>query len=436
MKLTQTFAAAALAVTAAVVTVEADGITLQIDQAKQRYPWNGLVDIDYTITYDTAATLGVDDNLEVMMVNHDVTPAVTNRAITFLQAPLPLTEGSHRVTWDANADDVTNLVNNAEFIVKIRHYSEAYMVIDVSAGSGADAIYPVDFLNGTPPNGFNVPEYKGNKIVLRRIHPGSYMAGSPEGEAKRMKAREKQHRVALSQPFYIGIFEITQQQYQNVMGSNPSQYKGDDGVWQYRPVENVSWKTVRGGTWPNGKPGDNSFMDKLITKCKSKDPSTGEYTVKVEGFDLPTEFQWEYACRAGTTGAVSTTNGFNNASASEQEAQLKLLGRYAGNASEGAGGIYEKHTTVGSYLPNAWGLYDMHGNVWEWCRDWFAEDPTTLNPKQYKEPVGADSGTYRVVRSGCFDAVDSQACRSAYRDCMDPTTSHAGSGFRLSRTLP
>ena len=147
MKLTQTFAAAALAVTAAVVTVEADGITLQIDQAKQRYPWNGLVDIDYTITYDNDATLDVDDNLEVMLVDHDVTPAVTNRAITFLQAPLPLTEGTHRVTWDANADDVTNLVNNAEFIVKIRHYSEAYMVIDVSGGSATNC-YPVDFLNG------------------------------------------------------------------------------------------------------------------------------------------------------------------------------------------------------------------------------------------------------------------------------------------------
>lgn len=132
MKLTQTFAAAALAVTAAVVTVEADGITLESVSAKQRYPWNGLVDIDYTITYDNDATLDVDDNLEVMLVDHDVTPAVTNHAITFLQAPLPMTEGSHRITWDANADGVTSRIDKAQFVMRLRHYSEAYMVIDVS----------------------------------------------------------------------------------------------------------------------------------------------------------------------------------------------------------------------------------------------------------------------------------------------------------------
>ena len=435
MNLTQTLAAAALAVTAAVVTVEADGITLQIDQAKQRYPWNGLVDIDYTITYDTAATLGVDDNLEVMMVNHDVTPAVTNRAITFLQAPLPLTEGSHRITWDANADGVTSRIDKAQFVMRLRHYSEAYMVIDVSAGSGDDAIYPVDFLNGAPSTTFNTPEYKGNKIVLRRIHPGSYMAGSPANEANRTAAREKQHRVALSQPFYIGVFEVTQQQYMNGRGSNPSEHKGDDGVWQDRPVEKVSWNTIRGGTWPNGKPGAGSFMDKLITKCKSKDPSTGEYTVKVEGFDLPTDFQWEYACRAGTTNAFNTTNSFNNASLAEQVEQLKLLGRYTDNQSDNKGGISTAHTVVGSYLPNAWGLYDMHGNVWEWCRDWYIEDPTTLNPKQYKDPVGAASGSYRVLRGGCWIHALGY-CRSAYRNNYTPSGVSAGYGFRLSRTLP
>lgn len=434
MKLTQTFAAAALAVTAAVVTVEADGITLESVSAKQRYPWNGLVDIDYTITYDNDATLDVDDNLEVMLVDHDVTPAVTNHAITFLQAPLPMTEGSHRITWDANADGVTSRIDKAQFVMRLRHYSEAYMVIDVSAGSGANAIYPVDFLNGEPPTTFNTPEYKGNKIVLRRIHPGSYMAGSPANEANRTAVREKQHRVALSQPFYIGVFEITQQQYQNVMGSNPSENRGD--FWQYRPVEKLSWNTVRGGTWPNGKPRTDSFMDKLISKCKSKDPTTGEYTVKVEGFDLPTEFQWEYACRAGTTNAFNTTTPFDNTDSAKQVEQLKLLGRYKDNQSDNKGGITTAHTIVGSYLPNAWGLYDMHGNVWEWCRDWYIEDPTTLNPKQYKDPSGAASGSYRVIRGGSWLNNTVGSCRSASRDPYGLSNAWANIGFRLSRTLP
>ena len=176
-------------------------------------------------------------------------------------------------------------------------------------------------------------------------------------------------------------------------------------------------------------------MDKLILKCRSKDPTTGEYTVKVEGFDLPTDFQWEYACRAGTTGAFNTTNEYANTDSNSQEAQLKLLGRYSGNASEGAGGISTAHTIVGSYLPNAWGLYDMHGNVWEWCRDWYIEDPTTLNPKQYKDPVGAASGSGLVRRGGSWEAAVGY-CRSAFRGSLPPSYVDAGYGVRLSRTLP
>ena len=437
MKLTQTFAAAALAVTAAVVTVEADGVTLESVQARQRYPWNGLVDIDYTISYDNGATLDVDDNLEVLLVDHDVKPAVTNRAITFLQAPLPMTAGSHRITWDANADKVTNRIEKAEFVIQLKHYSEAYMVIDVSGGASTNC-YPVDFLNGAPSNGFTDPEYKGNKIVLRRIHPGSYMAGSPSSpaEANRTERCEKQHRVALSQPFYIGIYEITQKQYKNVTGGDPSQYKGD-----YRPVEKVSYNTIRGTAntsdhtydWPwTNAVSSSSFMGLLRSKCKSKG-SDGNYTEPVEGFDLPTEFQWEYACRAGTTGAFNTTNAYDNTKSAEQEAQLKLLGRYTNNQTDGNGGFDANHTNVGSYQPNQWGLYDMHGNVWEWCRDWYQEDASAL--KQFTDPKGADSGPGRLVRGGCwYHKVGS--CRSAIRSSMDSTTIGQYGGFRLSRTLP
>ena len=419
MKLTQILAAAALAVTAALVTAEAHGIALQDVQAKQRYPWNGLVDIDYTVNNDDGTTLDVDDNLEVMLIDHDATPAVTNRAITFLQAPLPLTAGQHRVTWDANADGVTSRIDNAEFVVTLRHYSEAYMVINVSAGSSGNPDYPVDFLNGAPQGGFNTTEYKTGKIVLRRIHPGSYMAGSPEGgEADRNGARETQHRVALSQPFYIGIFEITQGQYFRVTGKSPS--KGWTGGTH--PVESVSYKTIC-----------DEFMGCLLARCKSRD-SSGNYTVPVKGFDLPTDFQWEYACRAGTTKAFNTTNDFDNTSNEEQEAQMKLLGRYKGNTPDGEG-----HVVVGSYLPNAWGLYDMHGNVWEWCRDWSVEDPSTL--KQYRDPQGpatAPEGlanSNRRIRGGAYNA-GAGGCRSARMHQFFPDSVDTYLGFRLVRTLP
>ena len=436
LKTARKMAAVATVATALTVpaarTANADSVELTIDRSQQRYPWNGLVDIDYTITRDPDSVPSVDDNLEVMMIDKSVTPAVTNRAIRFLQAPLPMTAGKHRITWDANADGVTNYTDRASFVMKIVHYAPAYMVIDVSEGPDAET-YPVDFFNGEPLGGFNAPEYKGNKIVLRRIHPGSYMAGSPSSpaEANRTAANEVQHRVAISKPFYIGLFEVTQQQYLNVKGgTNPSKYQGDS--WQHRPVEQVSWNTIRGTVnWPTSTAvTDTSFMGILCAKCKSKGEG-GNYTEPVMGFDLPTEFQWEYACRAGTTGAFNTTNAYNNANSGEQTAQLKKLGRYSGNKTDGRGPS-DAHTIVGSYEPNQWGLYDMHGNVFEWCRDYFKTDVHAL--AQDVDPVGAVSGSGRVIRGGSWhDSVG--VCRSAFR-YGDPSKTYDGYGFRISRTLP
>ena len=439
MKFAQTFAAAALAATAAVVgVVEADGVTLSIDKVQQRYPWNGLVDIDYTIASDPAAPMGVDDNLEVLMVDKSVSPAVTNRAITFLQAPLPLTDGKHRITWDANADGVTNYTTRASFLVKISHYVPSYMVIDVSGGPDTNT-YPVSFYNGEPLGGFNKDEYKGNKIVLRRIHPGSYVAGSPSSPAEenRDATREEQHRVALTKPFYIGIFEITQQQYLNVMGGvNPAQYQGDD--WKFRPVEDIAYDTIRGTAnrsnhqydWPwTNEVSAASFMGRLRDKCKSLDPGTREYTVDVLGFDLPTEFQWEYACRAGTTGAFNAAN-----TAAGQSAAMNLLGRYINNKAD-IHGNPDAHTIVGSYLPNTWGLYDMHGNVWELCLDWMQTNVEIL--LQRVDPVGpiSSSSGIRVIRGGSWNS-GVGSCRSANRHFKAPALSSSDTGFRVSRTQP
>ena len=425
-------------------TAVADGLTLSVSRIQQRYPWNGLVDIDYTVDLGSGDALGPDDNLEVLFVDKSQTPAVTNRAISFLQAPLPLTEGTHRITWDANADGVTNRTSLASFSVKIVHYAAAYMVIDVSGGPTTN-VYPVTFLNGEPPNGFNANDYKGNKIVLRRIHQGSFMAGSPTDEAGHNKTSEIQHRVAFSKPFYIGLFEVTQKQYENVMGAskNNSAYTGE-----FRPVEKVSYDTLRGKAvvathtydWPwNDDVDPESFMGKLRAKCKAKD-ADGNYTEDVKGFDLPTEFQWEYACRAGTKGAFNTTNEYDNTKAAEQKAQLQLLGRCVDNQTDGKGGIKANHTVVGSYLPNAWGLYDMHGNVWEWCLDWFRDDVENL--KQYVDPVGADKGAgaavqnwERVFRGGSWYWGEG-LCRSGKRGCNLSGYTDGNNGFRLVRNLP
>lgn len=427
MKHKHVFMIVAWAAALAAVCVDAYGVTLKLDQVRQRYPWNGLVDIDYTIALAQGETLGADDNLEVMVIDRSVEPAVTNRALAFRQLPLPLTAGSHRITWEANCDGVTNYTDKAEVVVKIVHYAPAYMVIDVSGGPTAD-VYPVDFLDGAPLVGFLGDEYKGDKIVLRRINPGSYFAGALTGENGALLASEARHRVAISKPFYIGIYEITQKQYENVTGDTPSKNTGD-----YRPVEQVKYNLIRGGNWPTtSEPDAESFMGKLLQKCKAKDGS-GKYAVAVPGFDLPTEFQWEYACRAGTTKAFNRTDDFNNGNLNAQTAEMEQLGRYISNQSKGVGGFAAAHTVVGSYLSNAWGLYDMHGNVWELCRDWYQGDVVAL--RQYVDPIGPETASKRAMRGGAWDC-SVEYCRSAIRSEYAPSDGYQSVGFRLSLTQP
>lgn len=406
------------------VVAGAGTVALSVDKVQQRYPWSGLVDIDYTISCDSGTALGLDDNLEVLMIDNSETPAVTNRALTFLQAPLPMTPGSHRITWNANADGVSNRTDRAQFEMTVVHYAEEYMVIDVKEGASATE-YHVTYLNGKPGgDGFNQDEYKGDKIVLRRIRPGSYVAGSPSTEAQR-GAGEIQHNVMISKPFYIGVFEITQKQYYNVMAADPSAAKGD-----YRPVEQVSYQKFRGtNDWPGVKePTEESFVGQLLAKCVSQNPATGAWDVPVTGFDMPTEFQWEYACRAGTTNGINTAVAFDNTSPGAMEDALKPLARFKKTKGDGKGEYSEGHTKVGSYEPNAWGLYDMHGNVWELCRDWYSDRPDLSG--QFVDPEGPLTGPYRLRRGGSWDS-QYYDCRSAKRDGNGPTESRNFLGHRL-----
>jgi formylglycine-generating enzyme required for sulfatase activity len=263
-----------------------------------------------------------------------------------------------------------------------------YYVIDLSGGTSA-ASYPITTLSA-PPGGVWSDEYKTTKLVLRRIEAGSF----------RMKGS---YDVTLTQPFYIGVFEVTQKQYELVTGNNPSYYKGDT-----RPVEYVSWNTIRGNSdsynWPNVKTVDpNSFVGLL--RLKTGLP-----------FDLPTEAQWEYACRAGTTSSYN--NGGNT------EADLKTLGRYSGNQNDGRGG-YSQHTKVGSYAPNAWGLYDMHGNVNEWCLDWYG------SLSNGTDSLGPVSGSDRVLRGRSWLNYASY-CSSSIRGSYYPSFNDIFNGFRLA----
>ena len=299
---------------------------------------------------------------------------------------------------------------NAPAAVSGKQATALYCVVDLSAGPDASK-YPVSYLAAEPKGGFNTDEYKTTKLVLRRIEPGKFMMGG-------------KYDVTLTKPFYIGVFEVTQKQYELVTGSNPSKYKGD-----MRPVEQVSWNAIRGDSskynWPSSANVDPStFMGKIQAR-------TGL------AFDLPTEAQWEYACRA------AMTSKFNNGGDSTSD--LKKLGRFALNQKargwkesnadfarhepDGKGGCLDGHTVVGSYQPNAWGLYDMHGNVCEWCLDWKGNLSGGVT-----DPQGSSSGSGRVFRGGSWNG-SAYGCTSSYQNSSNPSIGYGISGFRLVQTL-
>ncbi len=225
------------------------------------------------------------------------------------------------------------------------------------------------------------------------IKPGTFTMGSPSNEPERDQD-ERRHQVTLTQGYYLQSTEVTQGQWQQVMGGNPSSFKncGSDC-----PVEQVSWEDAQ------------QFIKKLN---------------RMEGTDkyrLPTEAEWEYAARAGTR----TPFSFGNCLSTDQA-------NYNGNYPMpgcGKGQYHKKPVSVGSFPSNAWGLHDMYGNVREWCQDWYGDYPSGSTT----DPKGPSSGEYRVSRGGCWINC-ARSCRSAYRGRVAPGRRVFSLGFRLART--
>ena len=292
-------------------------------------------------------------------------------------------------------------------------FSPQYLVVDLSGGPDA-ATYPVVAMDSEPFCGFNTYEYKTKKLVLRKIPAGSFVMGSEPTEVGYTGNEAVPHRVTISKPFYAGLFEVTQKQYELVTGLTPSLFSSMLGH-ETRPVDQVSWNDIRGYNrtynWPGTSDVDPaSFMGKLRAKAK------------IDTFDLPTEAQWEYACRAGTTNALNSGKDLLDPT---RDSNMAEVGRYLYNGSEDVGAA-----EVGSYSPNQWGLYDMHGNAWEWCLDWW-QDGGSFPSAEQEDPVGPEDGTYRVVRSGNWSKTARHG-RSAYRThAYASDTTDIGSGFRL-----
>jgi formylglycine-generating enzyme required for sulfatase activity len=230
----------------------------------------------------------------------------------------------------------------------------------------------------------------GMKLVL--IPKGTFMMGSPKSEQGRNE-NENQHEVTISKDYYLGVYEVTQAQYEKVMRKNPSHFQGPKVGNENAdlPVDNVSW-------------------DDAVEFCKKLSDLPEEKKVGRE-YRLPTEAEWEYACRAGSKTAYSFD---------DEEGLLPEYGWFSRNSSR-------RTHTVGLLEPNAWGLHDMHGNVWEWCSDRYGDYPKGA----VSDTSGPKEGSYRVIRGGSW-GYGAAYCESAYRLWRSPELRDSALGFRVA----
>lgn len=321
--------------------------------AKQHYPWSGEVDISFEVIGNLADGVpeGKVSELSVEMIDE-----VTGKKYSAmnLTGDIDSSEGIHNVIWDMTGQGISIYAPKAIFSISYLAVYPRYRVIDISAGSEAEQ-YPLSVLTAVPEEGWGL-EYKTDKIVLRRIDGTNGV-------------------------YYAGVFEITEAQWDKVMGGTSTSAK---------PKADVSYEKIRGEIhtycwWRNPEAVDaTKFMGRLRQK-------TGLMTL-----DLPTEAEWMFAARAGVT---------TKWLCGDSETGLE---EYAWNTKNSAGEIHE----VGSLSPNVWGLYDVHGNVSEWC----------LNYQEYDD--------HRVMHGGAYNA-SAKECAFDYQKTANSFSTTWGSGFRL-----
>jgi formylglycine-generating enzyme required for sulfatase activity len=237
---------------------------------------------------------------------------------------------------------------------------------------------------------------------LVALSAGSFLMGSPPYEKERERDEDR-HEVTLTRPFLLGATEVTQAQWREVMGTNPSEYRGDD-----HPVEQVDWyDAVR-------------FCNALsrreqLTPAYRIDGDQVVWDRDADGYRLPTEAEWEYACRAGSDTRFA---------GGDRAAHLREQAWYRGSAGDGT-------RPVASLAANAWGLHDMHGNVWEWCWNWSAAYPSRFAT----DPIGPAGGRSRVIRGGAWNS-PAASCRSAKHNAAAPEMRMPTLGLRVARNAP
>lgn len=361
-------------------------------------PW-GLA-IDYNVNGTDGKKMGLS---AVVTIANGGTTNVAKKLI----GQTDCAEGAHRIYWNMVGVGLSLDVTNATVTVAYTNYP-TYCVIDLSGGADAES-YQVDYLNSEPSRPsekFTNSVYKTTKLVLKRVEAGTFIMGKDQSD--------ESHRVILTKPFYMGIYEVTQKQWELVMGSNPSCFS-DDG--DMKPVEQVSYAMIRGpvkgAKWPASNEVDGELDD------DEHDSFLGRLRRRTGlSFDLPTTAQWEYACRARTTTAYSYGDDANG----------DYMWYWDNTGSESYG-----TREVGTKKASPWGFYDMHGNVDEWCLDWWSSSYGSGT-----DPVGSTTGSHRTYCGGSYLSPDYNcgSCSANYGGSYHDDSLSSTVGFRLSRTLP
>ena len=347
-----------------------------ITKISNRYPWNGKIDVEYELENVNLA-FGPIGRLITKFTSGDVEKTITN----------DLSDAETAASTARRTFDCAELFGDgrrdaaARSTVKLSPHDYDYAVIDVSGG----ASYPVTYYKSEPSGGWSADEYKTSKIVLYHVKEGKYVGN--------------QGCEQTTTGFWIGIFPITEAQYANVMGG---------GETSAKPKTSVSYTGLRGTDDPNADVTGESFLKRLCDR-------TG-----LDGFELPTESQWEIACRAGTSTGYYWEDKWNEVSA----------GYYMWHGGNSGGCTHE----VGEKQPNAWGLYDMAGNVSEWCRDGY-HFPLSVNSSA-DVCLGPEVGNLfscRVLRGGSYEARASQCLSASRTYTVASFRVGVKEGFRLSR---
>ena len=438
-KLIMAISAAALVASSAPAL---DNAAITVMSVSQRWPLSRLVDVTYTLS---GATGPVD--VDVTLTSNGKTESVPNAAISGTARSVT-NGGPYRLTFDPTRTAFANEDMLSDCTVTLTPATEKlYMIVDLdpSLGNSAARVTYANEVIGTGTQWDDL--YKTNYIVLRRIPAGTFMMGRSTSPGSGYSHESPQHRVTLTKDFYMAVYETTLAQFQKVgwsfpIGNNDSYFTDKDPL---RPAHCIRYYTVR-DQWTWSSTNELSAARECGSASsfwlgKLRQLTGGEYL-----FDLPTEAQWEYACHAGTSGDYYTGEDMTSF-VDGADPKLATLARYrynGGYLNDGAdapewsctaveGGL----ARVGSYSPNNWGLYDMLGNVSEWCLDYY--NGGTLGSDPSVDPRGGDYATnkgqaFRVCRGGEWSA-GMKSCRTTYRTAIAAGSNSYNCGFRICLTL-